>query len=232
MLEAAFLAVAIVGLLHGLEPGHGWPVAVFYSMRSGRPVIRALLSSSVISFFHLVSSVAVVIVYVFLKGLLNFSLPYVNYLAGAALAILGVRFLLEKTDSESGNHDHFHEDFGPGEHIHEHEHPSLGEHTHLHKHTRRLILSLYGIAVFAFVLGFAHEEEFALLALAVGGIDPLALMLVYASAVTIGLVGITLISVKIFRRFEDRLRRYERWLPRVSGLVLLTMAASFLLGLR
>jgi len=232
MIEAAFLAVSLIGLLHGLEPGHGWPIAVFYSIRSHRPVLSALLSSSVISFFHLVSSVAVVGAYVFLKVFLNFTLPYVNYLAGGALGLLGVRFLMEKSDSTSENHEHFHEDFGPGEHTHEHAHASLGKHTHLHKHIRRLILSMYGIAVFASVLGFAHEEEFALLALAIGGIDPLALMLVYASAVTIGLVGITLISVKLFKRFEDRFRKYELWLPRVSGLILLVMAASFLLGLQ
>jgi len=232
MIEAAFLAVSLIGLLHGLEPGHGWPIAVFYSIRSRRPVLSALLSSSVISFFHLVSSVAVVGAYVFLKVFLNFTLPYVNYLAGGVLVLLSVRFLMEKSDSASENHEHFHEDFGPGEHNHEHAHASLGKHEHLHKHTRKLILSIYGIAVFALVLGFAHEEEFALLALAMGGIDPLALMLVYASAVTTGLVAITLISVKLFKRFEDRFRRYERRLPRVSGLILLAVAASFFLGLR
>jgi ABC-type nickel/cobalt efflux system permease component RcnA len=232
MIEVAFFAVAVIGLLHGLEPGHGWPVAVLYSIRTTRPVLRALLSSSVISAFHLTSSIAVVAIYVFLKAFWSFSLPYVNYLAGAALAILGVRFLSEKPSSAAENHGHFHEDFGPGEYAHEHEHPSVSRHAHPHRHTRRLVLSLSGIAVFAFVLGFAHDEEFALLALAVGGIDPLALMLVYASAVTIGLVGITLISVRIFARFQHAFRRYEFLLPRVTGLVLLAMAGAFLLGLR
>lgn len=232
MIEAAFVAVALFGLLHGLEPGHGWPVAVLYSIRSHRPVLKALLSSSIISFFHLVSSVAVVAAYVLLKTFTNFTLPYVNYLAAGALAILGLRFLLRRGESIAENHDHFHEDFGPGEHTHEHNHPSLGRHTHLHKHTQRLVLSLYGIAAFAFVIGFAHEEEFALLALAVGGVDPLGLMLVYASAVTAGLVSITLMGLKIYKRFEESLRKHERLLPKVSGLVLLVMAVAFLVGLR
>jgi len=143
------------------------------------------LGSSVISLFHLVSSAAVVVAYLFLETSLNFTLPYVSYLAGGTLAALGLRLLRQRPSSAGEDHGHFHEDFGPGEHVHEHEHPSLGAHSHLHKHTRRLILTLYGIAVFALVLGFVHEEEFALLALAVGGVDPLALMLMYASAVTI-----------------------------------------------
>jgi len=115
MIEGAFIAVAVVGLLHGLEPGHGWPIAVLYSIRSRRPTLMALVSSSVISIFHLVSSVAVVVAYVLLMNFLSFSLPYVNYLAGLGLAVLGIRCLTEKPkDGEQENHEHFHEDFGPG----------------------------------------------------------------------------------------------------------------------
>lgn len=233
MIEGAFIAVAVVGLLHGLEPGHGWPIAVLYSIRSRRPTLMALVSSSVISIFHLVSSVAVVVAYVLLMNFLSFSLPYVNYLAGLGLAVLGIRFLIEKPkDAEQENHEHFHEDFGPGEHAHEHEHSGFDKHTHAHKHSRRLILSLSGIAIVALILGFAHEEEFALLALAVGGVDPMGLMLVYAGAVALGLIGVTLVAVRVFERFEERLRKYQHLIPRISGLILLVMAASFLLGVR
>lgn len=232
MLEVAFLAVALVGIIHGLEPGHGWPVAVLYSLRSAKPLIRAFLSSSVISLFHLVSSVAVVFAYVLLRAFFDFTLPYVNYIAAGALAILGIRFLMEKNEGGERNHGHFHEDFGRGVHAHEHYHSEIGKHSHPHEHTRRVILSLSGIAAFAFVLGFAHEEEFALLAFAVGGINPLTLMLVYASAVTVGLIGITILAVLSFRRIESRLSKYEHWLPKVSGIVLLLMAFSFVIGLR
>ena len=233
MIEGAFIAVAVVGLLHGLEPGHGWPIAVLYSIRSRRPTLMALVSSSVISIFHLVSSVAVVVAYVLLMNFLSFSLPYVNYLAGLGLAVLGIRFLTEKPkDGEQENHEHFHEDFGPGEHAHEHEHSGFDKHTHAHKHSRRLILSLSGIAIVALILGFAHEEEFALLALAVGGVDPMGLMLVYAGAVALGLIGVTLVAVRVFGRLEERLRKYQHLIPKISGLILLVMAASFLLGVR
>jgi ABC-type nickel/cobalt efflux system permease component RcnA len=232
MIETVFLAVAMVGLLHRVEPGHGWPVAALFAIRSERPIRRALLSSTIISFFHLLSSVAVVAAYAIVKALTGFTIPYLNLIAGLGLAILGFRFLVARLPKEGKDHVHYHEDFGPGEHTHEHKHTGGERHSHPHSHARRLILSVSGLAAFAFVLGFAHEEEFALLALAVGGIDPLALMLTYAAAVTAALVGITCVSVSIIGHFEHQFRKYEHLIPKVSGIILLLMAATFLAGLR
>lgn len=65
-----------------------------------------------------------------------------------------------------------------------------------------MLLTLWGIASIAFVLGFSHEEEFALLALAVGGVDPLVLMLTYASSVMIGLMGVTLTASGFIRSWN------------------------------
>jgi ABC-type Zn2+ transport system substrate-binding protein/surface adhesin len=116
-----------------------------------------------------------------LSTFLDFSLPYISIIAGVAVTILAIRFLLEKSEDElEGNHGHQH--FKGGEHTHTHSHAGIGIHTHKYNHPK-LFLSLSSIAVFAFILGFAHEEEFALLALAIGGINPLILMLTYSIAV-------------------------------------------------
>lgn len=233
MFESAYFAVALVGLLHGLEPGHGWPVAMLYAGRSSRPLFKGLVSSWVISMFHLISSVAVVVVYVVLSSIVGFSLSYVRLIAGGALAFLGAKLLLKKPrDDFAGQHGHLHGDFAEGKHEHEHGHPGGIRHSHIHSHARRILLSLWSIAVLAFALGFAHEEEFALLALAVGGINPLALMVTYALAVTIGLIGITLVAVKMYGRVEAKLRKHEGLLPKFSGLLLLVMAATFFMELR
>jgi len=101
-------------------------------------------------------------------------------------------------DELETQHDHLHDNPEEVEHEHEHKHLDSVRHTHRHKHSRRTILSLSGIATFAFLLGFAHEEEFALLTLAVGGIDPLMLMLLYAASVTFALIGVTLLCVKAY----------------------------------
>ena len=108
--------------------------------------------------------------------------------------------------------------------------PIDGVHVHEHLHPKRLNMSLWKLASCAFVLGFAHEEEFALLALAVGGVSPLLLMSSYGLAVAAGLIGVTVLGVKMYERVKDRISRYERYIPKVSGVILLVMAAAMVLG--
>jgi len=232
LLDSAFLAVIAIGLLHGLEPGHGWPVAFLYSSRTHNRVFYGFLSSIIISLFHFISSIAVVVVYLLVSSIIVFPSQIMKYLAGVALILLAFRFFFERVEDESlSQHGHLHENVGEVEHEHEHEHPDVGKHNHLHKHARRVKLTLLGIATFAFVLGFAHEEEFALLALAVGGVNPIALMLLYATSVTIALVGITLVSIKAYEKVEAKIKRYENYIPKVSAMVLLIMAIAFIFGL-
>ena len=57
---------------------------------------------------------------------------------------------------------------------------------------RQLHLSLLGLASFAFILGFAHEEEIALLALVASGLNAWVLMISYAVSVLIGLMVVTI----------------------------------------
>lgn len=212
MIEPTYAAVAALGMLHGLEPGHGWPLAILYAVRGSRRTLRALVGSSIISFFHIISSLAAVLAYVVLRAFMPVSLPYVNVVAGLVLLAFGVKLILTKEGRDDNPQDH-----GHGGHDR-----SRGPE----------LIGLKGLAAAAFVLGFAHEEEFVLLALAVGGIDPLGLMLVYSSAVSAGLIGVTVVAARTYDRVERRIGRYERYVPKVSGAVLLLISASFLLGLR
>lgn len=232
MLDPAYIGVILLGLLHGLEPGHGWPVAFLYSVRKGRPLFYGFLSSSIISFFHFILSVAVVIAYVLLSSFLAISIPLLKYVAAAILIVLAYMFFTEDVKDEfEAQHGHLHQNLEEIEHEHEHEHTGQDRHTHRHKHAKKIVLSLWGIATFAFVLGFAHEEEFALLALAVGGIDPLMLMLSYAAAVTLALIGVTILSVKAYEAVHLKIRRYEKYIPKISALILLLMAIALILNL-
>jgi len=233
MVDPAYIAVVSIGILHGIEPGHGWPIAMVYASSRPHPLTRAFVASWIISIGHLASSIAVVAAYGILSTFLRTSIPYINILAGIALTVLAIRFLVEKPKGElKENHGHLHDDFKGGKHIHEHLHPDIGTHIHKHKHVKKLFLSLTGIASFAFILGFAHEEEFALLTLAVAGIDPLTLMLTYATVVMAGLIGVTLIAVKAYSKIEEKVKKYEGLIPKISGMILLATAMSFLLGLR
>ena len=53
--------------------------------------------------------------------------------------------------------------------------------------------SLSALAISALVLGFAHEEEFVILSLAAGLVNPLLLMIVYALSGSVALIGITIL---------------------------------------
>jgi len=232
MLDSAYVGVIIVGLLHGLEPGHGWPVAFLYSIKKDKPLYYGFISSSLISLFHFISSLAVVAAYAFIASLLTFPAYIMNYVAAAMLLLLAYRFYDEDIEDElEAQHGHLHGNKREIEHTHGHEHIGQGKHAHLHKHAKSIALSLWGIATFAFILGFVHEEEFALLALAVGGIDPLLLMISYAASVTIMLVGATLICVKAYRRFLPEIRSRQKYIPKISAISLLIMAIAFILGL-
>ena len=224
MFEPAYVGVVMIGLLHGLEPGHGWPVAVLYSMKKRNAVFSAAVSSGIIGMAHLVSSVAVVIAYIMLRNWLDFEAPWIKYLAAGLLLILAYRMFREKVDGLEKQHGHIHENQPEVEHEHEHEHPGQGGHIHRHRHATGIALSLWGIASFAFVLGFAHEEEFALLALVAGGANAWILMLSYGISVLLGRVAVTLVGVKVYKHLQPKLARYERYIPKIGAAILLVMA--------
>ena len=230
--EASLIGVIMIGLLHGLEPGHGWPIALLYSARTVRPTFYAFVSSGIVSFFHFVSSIAVVALYLLASSVINLASPILRYIAFVMLVLLAFRLLTEKVKDEfEAQHGHFHDNIKDIEHEHEHEHPEVGHHIHMHHHAKRIVLSLRMIASCAFFLGFAHEEEFALLALAMGGVDPLFLMVAYASSVTASLVGATIIGIKMYEKVRARVDRYGKYIPKISGLVLLVLAIGLVTGL-
>ena len=61
------------------------------------------------------------------------------------------------------------DDFGlkyDSSHEHKHWHNDIGYHSHEHIHQIRKSPSLKSMTSLAFILGFAHEEEFVILAIA------------------------------------------------------------------
>ncbi|MFQ5893470.1 MAG: hypothetical protein ACE5H5_04075, partial [Nitrospinota bacterium] len=161
-----YLGAVTVGLLHGLEPGHGWPVAAVYAVNHDRRYLYGMATAGMLSVAHFISSLAVVLVFFLFRSHLMFlSESTLQAVAGLLLLLFGVHMWWK---AGRGAHDH------------------AGE---------RTPATLWQMAVFAFVLGFVHEEEFALLALCLAGINCLALMITYATAVTVALIGLTLAAV-------------------------------------
>jgi hypothetical protein len=262
---ALYAAVTTIGLVHGSEPGHGWPVAAAYALDREHRLASGLLASVVIGVGHLVSSIAVVAAFLLVAEWVGVAdLGWVRYVAGVLLIALGVREYL------GGGHSHGHggdgHDHAGDGHDHDHDHggedgdgppptesvlsgaaasgPALGEtdrgtthghgagqHGHDHTLSADDSRSLWGLASSAFVLGFAHEEEFEILGFCTGATDQcLPLMLAYAAAVVLALVALTLLLMAGFERYEERVGRWAEHFPTLSAVVLVLMGLGFILG--
>jgi len=266
------LAAGAVGLgvLHGVEPGHGWPVAATYALDRANKWAAAALASTILGIGHLISSIAMVVAFFWAKSYFGLTqIGWMNYVAGTLLVLLGLREY--RRYRRGDGHDH---GFGGGPHesrdcgdehaqAHGHEHADGhvhdNDHTHGHPHDHdhddaggvvgsllaRLPVDvvpdqpepeeasergILGIAAFAFALGFAHEEEFEIIALCLGSEFCLELMLVYALAVIAALVAFTLLLVAGYEHYEERVAAYAPYLPLFSAVVLVGMGLGFLAG--
>jgi nickel/cobalt exporter len=158
---ATVMGIIGFGLSHGINPSHGWPVAVLYAMRTRKPLLGGHLSSSIIAGAHFMSSIVVVVVYVIAINALDIRIPeiYMKYGTAVAVGILAYVFGKEKgEDLSKTQHGHLHdssreEDNVALEYVHTHWHNRLGYHTHIHSHQERSSPSLRSLISFAFVLG-------------------------------------------------------------------------------
>ena len=129
--------------MHGVNPSHGWPIAILYSMRSKKPFLSGIISSSIIAGAHFVSSIVVVVAYMFLTTLIEIPQLYLRYGAAIGLGILAYIFWKEKgEDFVQTQHEHLHNDDDNGgvyqaNHEHTHWHNAIGYHSHIHIHQKR-----------------------------------------------------------------------------------------------
>lgn len=195
MVVYVYLSAVIIGLIHGLEPGHGWPVAVYYSLNKEKRILYGFLTSGILAFFHFFSSIAVVALFLFFNKAVNFnSFPIAKYLASGILLALAIKAWLEKPE----------------------------------RIEKRKTKTLWQIASYAFALGFVHEEEFAILAFCIGGNSCLQLMIIYATAVSLALIAITLLSIKSYSLMESKIRKYDKYLHKIFAAILFIIAISYL----
>jgi nickel/cobalt exporter len=267
--DALGLLVGAVGLgaIHGIEPGHGWPVAASYALDQTNKWVYGFAASLLLGVGHLLSSIAMVAVFFYAKSYfdltqLNEPLTIgglqigglVSVCAGFLLIALGVREYLH-SHSHGGHghsHDHGHSHSHDHGHSHSHSHdddhthhddggvlsrakgivPFVGGHTHSHDGLDEAAnRGLLGIAGFAFVLGFAHEEEFQIIALCAGSDHCLELMSAYALTVVLGIVGLTMLLIAGYHHYEDEVERYTPYLPAFSAAVLILMGFGLISGL-
>lgn len=236
-----FLGAAVLGLVHGAEPGHGWPIAAAYALDRSNKWVNGLVASSLLGVGHLVSSLAVVAVFFLAKS--YFALTQVNQpisvfglqvggpvsvVVGVLLVFLGVREYRRGRGHHHGDSRHTHDDHRAHDRDSDH-----GAHGNRHDRPSTETLDaegLRGIVWTAFVLGFVHEEEFEIIGLCLGSNRCLELMVAYAAAVLVALVGLTMLFVAGYYRYEQRFEGLARRFPLVSAAVLVAMGVGFALG--
>ena len=276
--------VVVTGLIHGAEPGHGWPVAAAYAFNKENVWSSGIAASVILGIGHLISSVVVVLGFFWAKSAAGLDeVPWLNYVAGGLLILLGIYEYVSGGHSHDHGHDGVHHDHGhDGDHDHDghahshgHDHAHedhLHSHDHSHSHDDHAhdhsddhnhdhddgggVLArlkgilpvgggshdhlteedaqskgLWGIAWTAFVLGFAHEEEFELIGICTGTAYCIELTLLYALCVIAALVGLTALLLAGYERYEDRMSEYAEYFPAISAAVLILMGLGFIAGI-
>jgi nickel/cobalt exporter len=259
----------LLGVVHGIEPGHGWPVAASYALDQTNKWLYGFAASLILGVGHLISSIAMVGAFFYAKD--YFDLTQVNdpirvfdgiHVGGPVSLVAGV--LLIALGIREYTHDHAHDPGDGGGHAGHHSHDPGDDHSHTHErndsdthdddeegflsrltgflpfgdgHTHAhggrdeaADRGLLGIAWFAFVLGFAHEEEFEIIALCAGSNYCLELMSAYAITVILGIVGLTMLLIAGYHHSEERIEQYTPYLPVFSAAVLVIMGLGFITG--
>jgi nickel/cobalt exporter len=272
------LGAVALGAVHGIEPGHGWPIAASYALDQTNKWLYGFAASFILGVGHLISSLAMVGVFFYAKSYFNLTQlnePItvlgglqiggpVSLVAGVLLIALGIREYYgghshSNDQSHAADHahsDHSHDHGGHshggnehshGDHSHDYNHtgkggraritriiPFIGSHSHSHSHDdfdAAANRGLLGIAWFAFVLGFAHEEEFEIIALCTGSNYCLELMSAYALTVIFGIVGLTMLLVAGYQNYEEKVKQYTPYLPAFSAAILIIMGIGFITGI-
>ena len=126
---AVVVGVIALGIVHGVLPDHGWPIAATYALAHPRKWIRGTAAALILGIGHLISSVALVLAYFWFSRFAAFAEgPWMKPLAGALLIALGIY------EYASGGHGHAHDLERGHEHDHSHENGHDHEHGHTHDH--------------------------------------------------------------------------------------------------
>lgn len=128
--------VVLIGFVHGVLPDHGWPIAATYALNRQRRWLSGFVAATILGVGHLISSVVLVLAYFWFSTFAEFAEgPWLRYVAGTLLILLGIH---EYRHGGHGMHDHDDHDHADG-HGHDHDHGSShghdrhaedGHHTH------------------------------------------------------------------------------------------------------
>ena len=227
MQEVAGLVAGVVGLgiLHGVLPDHGWPIAAAYALEQRNRWLYGIAAGLILGIGHLISSIALVGVFFWVDSFADIAdSGWLATIAGVVLIALGIYEYFGGHAHGHGSHDHG--DHGQQEHSHDH-----ADHDHDHGFAETEGRTLWNIGLVALVLGFAHEEPIQIIAICAGTPYCLELMLVYSFAVIGAILAPTLLLIAGYETHQETVERYAPYLSTVTAAVLILMGLAFVAGL-
>lgn len=248
-----------LGIVHGVLPDHGWPIAATYALDKRRKWLHGVAAGLILGTGHLVSSVALVLAYFWVSRFAEFAEgPWMGVLAGTLLILLGINEYINGGHGDGhihdGDHDHegHHEEHESHheEHQHDsdHDHPAHHDHEedagivgqirsylpggggHQHLDESHAQQGLFTLGSTALLLGFAHEEPIQILAICAGTTFCLELMLIYSLAVIVAILAPTLLLIAGYEHYRETVERYTPYLPTITAIVLVAMGLAFVFG--
>ncbi|MFB6074876.1 MAG: hypothetical protein ABEJ89_07685, partial [Haloarculaceae archaeon] len=136
------------------------------------------------------------------------------------------------------DHDHDHEDGHDHDHDHDHDHEDDHDHDHedgafsgaLSEFQIGEGTGLLGVAAFAFFLGLAHEEGYALVGFCAGTFQCLPVALTYSVFIVLTITSLVVLTTITAARFAERLEGgVADYLPALSAFVLGVTGTVFIL---
>jgi nickel/cobalt exporter len=240
MQEVAGLIAAVVGLgiLHGVLPDHGWPIAAAYALDQQNRWLYGIAAALILGLGHLFSSIALVAVFFWLDSFADLAdSGWLTTIAGVVLITLGLYEYFSGghshgADNHDGDehHDHDRKDHEGHDHADPH-HDDGHHHDHDHGFADTEGRTLWNIGLVALLLGFAHEEPIQIIAICAGTVYCLELMIVYSLAVIGAILAPTLLLIAGYERHQGTVERYTPYLSTVTAAVLIAMGLAFVAGL-
>ena len=243
--SGVLVGVIAMGLFHGLEPGHAWPVAGIYALNQRRKWLTGLVGGLLLSIAHILASSALVLVFILVSTQIDLS-PFTTLIragAGVLLLYLGYRLYTHGHDHDHSGHSYHestdnHADGAEGAHDSSYEDDQGFAFDADAADVSQSALSafqvgenngLLGFAGFAFLVGFAHEEQLVLLSFCAGAGNCLTLVLVYGVAVTVSITTMVLLTVLAYNQVQERVENVDEYLPLASAVILWVIGGVFLL---
>ncbi|WP_290649159.1 hypothetical protein [Aquisalimonas sp.] len=239
MTAGLIIAVAGIGLLHGVLPDHGWPIAATYALRQRRRYVAGIVAGLIIGIGHLLSSIALVVIFVWMSDTFGWAdTDWLKIGAGVLLIGLGIR------EYRHGHHPHHHDNGHSSGHGHS-VHPVHGAASPTTGHWMGWITwirsrcqfgpaserGLPQLAAVAVLLGIAHEEPVQILAICAGTAYCLELMLVYSAAVIVAILVPTLLLIAGYERHRATVERFTPHLSKVTAALLIGIGTLFITGI-